>query len=631
MLTLVVTGVLLLARPAAAPVPLDAPRSARDLPRGVAQAAGDSLPGVAMTCGDFRGGEAFQVQGQHVLADGSIDAAWSPGGLLCLGSTHDVASVRVRDGSGGALVVWADRRMGHADVYAQRLTASGEVAPGWSHDGVTVCARAGDQDQIAACADGAGGAIVVWQDYRAGERGDLYAQRITSDGQLAWLAGGVAVCTDSSDQAQPSVCADGAGGALLVWQDDRSDAADLMAARLTASGTVTVLPAALVGAPGAQRNPRLAPDAQGGAYLAWEDGRAGSADVRLLRLDLSGAVWSGWPAQGALLGGGRGDQILPVLAVDDSAHALVAWCDRDSGQGDIRAQRIGPGGELRWGEAGARVCVEPHDQYAPALVAAHGGGAIVAWEDTRGSRTDVWVQRITATGEPAWAANGVALCRLDGDQFDVSLAADPAGGAYALWRDATRPARASFASRLQFSGPVPQLHHTEVGPGRAQVVYRTEPGDARSLRFERRLADAADWSALATVSADAEGMIIAEDRTVAPGNRAHYRLAILLGTEFVLLEEVTLDIPLPMPLALRFSTLEEGGHTLRVALTLATHDEATIDVIDLQGRRVLRRRYVDLGAGEHDVRMPFRAAPGVYFLRLTQGHASATGRLAVIR
>jgi hypothetical protein len=542
----------------------------------------------------------------------------------------------VSDGVGGALVVWVDGRSGEADLYAQHLTASGGYAPGWSGQGVAVCIERGAQQQPSLCSDGAGGALAVWQDYRGGATGDLYAQHITAGGELAWATGGVPVCVDSVDQCSPAVASDGAGGALIIWQDARGDGADLYSAPLSAAGTLLGLGVPLVAAIGPQRNPHLLPDGAGSVFLVWEDGRGGDLDLYALRLAGNGTPLGGWPGSGLAITIRTGDQFLPVLARDGApagggSGAIVAWCDRSEGRADIRAQRVSADGVLLWPDTSAVVCNAGPEQYAPAIVADSSGGAIVAWEDYRNGRSDLYAQHLAADGSRSWAPDGVALCRMPGDQFDVALASDHAGGALATWSDAARPARAGFLGRRPIlTGPIPTLSGVETGPGRAKLVYQTEANDRRALTFERRLANES-WQLLGLVRGDGEGGIVAEDRTVAPGSHATYRLAIPVDGEPVYLEEVPVDIPTPMPLTLRFVRSEDRGHTVRVSLVLATNDPATLEILDIQGRRMGRRAIGDLGSGEHDVRWPFGGAPGVYFLRLMQGREIRTSRVVVVR
>lgn len=68
----------------------------------------------------------------------------------------------VADGSGGAVIFWIDSRIsGTRDVYAQRVTADGRIAPGWPINGVFLSGRIGELAPPEGIPDGTGGAIVV--------------------------------------------------------------------------------------------------------------------------------------------------------------------------------------------------------------------------------------------------------------------------------------------------------------------------------------------------------------------------------------------------------------------------------------------------------------------------------------
>ena len=146
----------------------------------------------------------------------------------------------IADGVGGAIVTWMDRRSinGDYDIYAQRISAGGAVQ--WTAGGVALCTEAGEQSTPTITSDGAGGAIVVWADFRGTSINDIYAQRISANGTVKWTANGVAICTADGNQSDPKIVPDGAGGAIITWWDQRASATpgDIYAQRISAAGEI---------------------------------------------------------------------------------------------------------------------------------------------------------------------------------------------------------------------------------------------------------------------------------------------------------------------------------------------------------------------------------------------------------
>jgi hypothetical protein len=89
----------------------------------------------------------------------------------------------------------------------------------------------------------------------------------------------------------------------------------------------------------------------------------------------------------------------------------------------------------------------------------------------------------------------------------------------------------------------------------------------------------------------------------------------------------------PLALALEGARPNPALSTLRVWFTLQNREAAWLEVIDVAGRRVLRREVGSLGPGVHSVTLddtpPLR--PGLYFLRLAQGPHVLSTRAAIIQ
>jgi len=130
-----------------------------------------------------------------------------------------------------------DKRSGsNYDIYAQRISAGGTVQ--WTTDGVAICTATGDQLNLSITNDGAKGVIITWFDYRGGSKSDIYAQRINSAGVVQWTTDGVAICTATDNQYNPTITSDGTDGAIITWEDHRNVYSKTYAQRINSAGTV---------------------------------------------------------------------------------------------------------------------------------------------------------------------------------------------------------------------------------------------------------------------------------------------------------------------------------------------------------------------------------------------------------
>jgi len=157
------------------------------------------------------------------------------------------------DGSGGAIIVWQDRRPaagGTTDIYAQRIDSSGTNS--WTIDGIAVCNQAGSQTAPRIAPDGSGGAAIAWTDGRTGPNpNDIYAQRIDANGTGLWTANGVGVSSAGGNQRIPVIINDGSNGIIVSWQDSRNDPNrdDVYAQRLNPDGTLGRVTPLILSAP----------------------------------------------------------------------------------------------------------------------------------------------------------------------------------------------------------------------------------------------------------------------------------------------------------------------------------------------------------------------------------------------
>jgi hypothetical protein len=414
----------------------------------------DGSGGTLVVWEDQRGLAGSGVYAQRL--DGAGASQWTSEGVAVCTAAGVQQYARVADGAGGAFVVWQDDRSGtfsNSDVYAQKLDASG--VPQWTANGVLVCGAANGQTHPVAVLDGSGGLLVVWQDER-GANADVYAQRLDASGVAQWAANGVVIGSGTGDQYAPVAVSDGAGGAILVWQDTRLGGSDLFAQRVNGSGVSqwTANGVALATATGAQWYPAIVSDGAGGAFVAWADSRTGIGDdIYAQRIDAAGSPQ--WTANGVVVCNAALHQAAPAILAT-AGGAIVVWEDDRGGllEQDVYAQRLNGSGAVQWTAGGVPVCAAASFQGGMSAGPDGAGGVLVMWMDHRaGEDADAYAQRLDASGAALWTANGVALCTAVGSQFGGAIGTDGAGGAVAVWLDTrSRFETDVYAQRLDASG-----------------------------------------------------------------------------------------------------------------------------------------------------------------------------------
>lgn len=544
-------------------------------------------------------------------------AQWSVNGnAVCVYAGEQSYPASAPDGAGGAFVIWADYRSGGGDLYLQRITSTGSIAPGWPSGGAPLCTAAGDQRSPSAASDGAGGVFVVWEDDRAGGSDpNLYLQRFTATGLAAagWPADGFAVCAAPGTQRNVALAVE-SGAALLAWQDDRDGAAsDVYAQRVSGAGLIQWAPdgVAVCAAAGSQTSPSIVSDRNGGAIFAWQDTRGANADIYAQRLDALGVVL--WPSGGNTLCAAAYDQLTPHLVADGVGGAIAVWNDYRSLNSDVYAQRVSASGAAAWTAGGVILCSNTAEQYCYAPVTDGAGGAIVPWDDFRATTVgNLYAQRITASGAIAagWTANGTALSNA-GDVSDPVAAPDGLGGAFFAWDDARAGSSAVdlYAVRLTSAG--------SVGGG------WTAGGTLLCNAASNQLGPA--------LGSDGSGSAIVSWYDNRNGNFDIYAQRIAVGGS-------TVDVPSFEPDGFALAAAPNPMRvSTRLRFRLATAATTRLEVLDVAGRvvRVVLDRTA-LPAGPHEVIWDGRdatgapAPAGLYFARLV-GPAPEVQRLTLLR
>ena len=382
------------------------------------QIVSDGAGGAIVAWTDFRNGNA-DIYAQRIDPDG--DPVWEVDGIAVCTVLDTFgwwmkSRISMVERPGGAIMTWYDNRAGEEDIYAQRIDTSGAVL--WTPDGIAVCTETGDQEEVLAVPDEGGGAIILWIDWRSGER-DLFAQRIATDSMLLWTPGGVPVCTAAGDQRRHDAIADGDGGMICVWRHGIEPDIDLYSQRIDGNGlpvwTADGIPVCIED--NAQLLPRIATDGNGGAFYAWMDRRNATFyehEIYTQRISEAGDVL--WPAGGILIRGPvtGWDNWMPTIAPDGFCGAIIAWFTSEPLPGgrisaptassaedieSIFAQRIAGDGTIWWQEGGVPLCDSPgfNAPRGQKILPDGTGGAVITWYNIF-DPAGIYAQRINGQG-----------------------------------------------------------------------------------------------------------------------------------------------------------------------------------------------------------------------------------------
>lgn len=531
---------------------------------------------------------------------------------VCTAAGSQVVPKPCSDDAGGAIVVWDDYRSGQGDVYVQRVAGAG--IPVWNLDGVPLAVAAGNQAQSAVSSDGSGGALIAWIDDRPGPS-QVRIQRVRADGMMLWQVGGVALRGNPFLDTPPALAADGAGGAYVAWADASvgPEPLCLVAQHVDQDGVplwgdvgVKVRPGGLY-----QLDPVLVPDQAGGVMVFWIDTGptpGGGHDQALCgqRLNAGGAFQ--WPPDGLALAPGK--QVLPRAIPDGFGGAIVSWTDLRFGSPIfiIFCQRVTAEGVALWTPGGLPLSTPSTRQDRGISTSDGAGGAIIAWHETRpgdGTADDIYAQHVSKHGVPQWVPNGVPVCTASGSQLYATICDDGAGGAVIAWQDHRDGVADIYAQQIDSGG--------NPGPVPDGIPVCTAAGAQELPQL--------------VASPPGHGIVVWFDRRLGDSNIDIYAQRVpydgVVSAEAPAGAALSLEGPLPNPVT----------GAIAVTVSLPGSDPASLDLFDVGGRLVSSRDVGGLGEGRHLVALagPRELRPGVYLLRLSSGSRAIVKRVAIAR
>jgi PKD repeat protein len=383
-------------------------------------ASGDnaSVPDVAMNAGGDAVVAWQRSSGTDLFAQASLRDAGTnfsspvplgPAGLSALGTPQ--AAI---DGAGNAIVVWQQ-----PDGFTLNTIVQAAVRPAGGSFGapVTLSATGSVSVHPQIAMNAAGDAIVAWE--------HLANQEVVIQAAVRPAGGSFAAPVDVSAAGPqgepPGVALDSAGTATVVWTQTSAAGATAQSATRPAGGAFAA-PVDL-SATGQVSSPQVATNGAGETVAVWERVDTNTRFVQAAIRPAGGAFSA--PADLSIFGG---DAIAPQVAIDADGNAVAVWARFD---GTTRVVQIAT--RPRDGTFGLPGALSPAggEARAPQVAVSPGGDIVVAWQRSDGANTIVQaVARRAGAGFGATAD----LSAPGQDAIEPQVGIDADGDAVAAWQ-----------------------------------------------------------------------------------------------------------------------------------------------------------------------------------------------------
>jgi subtilisin family serine protease len=425
----------------------------------------DSREGTSDTTEDFRVDNTQQGEGGKKL--------WYEGGepdvRVCLEESEQLVPKAVRDGNGGIIIAWIDRRGGRNNIYVQKINSEGERL--WGNSGVGAVTSAYTRDdtgrlRFRAAPDETGGIWLTWYESKpdSGTLLDIYVQRVNRDGVPMWGAEGLLLCDATYAQTTPALAPDGAGGVLIFWIDRRiggyGGRIDLYGQRVNSSGVSLwedngkLIVADACGEHSVNQPLTVISDGHGGAIIGWFSNTAGSVNQfgypRLQRVDGLGSLI--WGSEGIVI-----DCDLmqwpsgPLLMTGGSSGAFVVFDRQDKMW--VRKLSLETGTAV-WA-SDVEVWSYHMGDYAYSSIIPDGvGGCVVALHGHH-PQAVIGAQRVNSLGLAMWGGGQtLTVSAPDANIMRVLAVPDGEQGAIIAWGDERMGFLANYANHVDWGGQV---------------------------------------------------------------------------------------------------------------------------------------------------------------------------------
>ncbi len=530
--------------------------------------------------------------------------------------------------NGDIYISWFSNESGNYNVRLQRLDADGNEI--WEHNGLLVSSHPSmswltDYDLAV---DNENCAILTFQDERTGAT-NIYAYRISSEGEFLWGEDGIALSNNSDFEPSPKVLVTERGNFVFAWQRCPEDGNDVIVLqKVSPSGELLWEDGIVLQSDSGEDYtcPQLVP-AEGDCFiLVWfkEAGVSWNPNRYLYAQKIDSLGNRIWEQDIPIYTGGDIPIYVEPVAISDGAGGVyIAWhCGTTVLT--ARVQHIDSDGNLLMPENGVEISTQSgHHHIAPSIVYSPTVGDVITfWIEADFNQTQwgIYGQRLSPEGIRQWSDTGICFLPLS-YQAVASVTAKPCDSAVAV-----------IFNYFDFGNAVDSRIASMLIDQNGNLVWDGQFVDLSNVQSEKTGLEVSEFFSAQWVAVWSDARY---------GNNDIYAQNIRITGELGTSEITEGNKKTSLTLMLRVSpTLfrpDAGKEIVHVVFKLVSKGHACINIYDATGKKV--RNLLDnyTPEGIHTIAWDGRDEsgrmlhPGVYFmtLKFNRKHTSSTKFLVI--
>jgi len=408
----------------------------------------------------------------------------------------------ISDFEGGAFIFWQDNRSGfQSDIYFLHTDANGHAS--FRADGKSVSSLSEDKGNPISVKCTPGDAVVVWHNLKGNEGGNLFAQKVHSNGKLGWSNKGIAITRVKDNITDFSVDSDKDGftyAAFITKDPDLIEDYKIGFQKITSGGKLMIDSTSIwvFKSRNNKTGSSIVSDGAGGAYILWIESNEKSSIIYGQHVDPGGRHT--WGEKALRLSETSSSVISFSAALVDSNNVYFAYQTLKGGK-KIRQQLVTKKGTLLWGTNGKEISKLKSSQTNPQVIISK-KEIILSWTNELNGDKDIYIQKYDTKGNTIWKSGGLPVLSFKGSQFGQKLISDGYGGAIISWIDSRiENSRANlYGQRINKKGekvwdeeglPIASFHNSE--KSYLSLISDTKGGAVAIFR-EKRSNDAAIYA-----------------------------------------------------------------------------------------------------------------------------------------